>query len=116
MIEQQNNRAGTDRRWLWCAVIALFGVIVSWIYVPTRLGVKVPETAIPGIDASTIDLTGRERIWRVWWRARDDFIEMDPQWIMTIGLIVLFAIFALGVLAAIWIALSPETETVDVQE
>lgn len=116
MIEEQRPRESTDRRRLWCAVIVVLGVIVAWIYVPTRLGVQVPETAIPSIDPTSIDLTSRERIWRVWWRARGDFIDVNPQWIMTAGLFVLLAVFLIGVLAAIWIALSPESDTFDAHE
>jgi len=116
MIDERIRPAGGDRRRLWCGSIALAAAAATWITVPTTLGVKVPETAISGFDQTSIDLTGHERIWRVWWRARDKFIDVHPQWIVTAGLIVLLAIFALGVLAAIWIALSPETEPAEVTE
>ena len=113
MIDDRQLHTRWDRRWIWCGLIALLGAAASWISVPTTLGVQVPETAIPGIDPSLVDTSGNERIWRVWWRARGEFIELDHQWIVTTGLIVLLAVFAIGTMAAIWIALPPGSESVE---
>jgi hypothetical protein len=101
-----------DRRVLWCGLIAFVAAVVAFLRVPTTLGIKVPETQIRGLDPSLIDVSSHERVWRVWWRARGDLIDVDPQWLLTAGLIVLFAVFVVGTLAAIWFALSPERELI----
>lgn len=102
-----------DRRWIWCGVIALVALVAALIRVPTKLGVQVPETRIPGFDVSSADLSSHEHIWRVWWRARHDFISLHPQWLLTAGLAVLFVIFAVSVISLVWVALAPEPEAVD---
>jgi hypothetical protein len=101
-----------DRRVLWFGLIVLAATVAAFLRVPITLGIKVPETQIRGLDPSLIDVSSHERIWRVWWRARGDFIDVDPQWLLTAGLIVLFAVFVAGTLAAIWFALSPERELI----
>jgi hypothetical protein len=116
MIDDRQSQTRLDRRWVWCGLIALLGAAASWISVPTTLGVQVPETAISGIDPSLVDTSGHERIWRVWWRARGEFIELDHQWLVTAGLIVLLAVFAIGTMAAIWIALTPGSESFEVTD
>ena len=102
-----------DRRWLWCGVIALVALVAALIRVPTKLGVQVPETRIPGFDVSSADLSSHEQIWRVWWRARHDFISLHPQWVLTALLAVLLVIFAAGVICLVWFALAPEPESAD---
>jgi hypothetical protein len=82
----------------------LFAVAVALIEVPTSLGVKVPRP-----DFGQPDLSGSERIWRVWWRARDDLIDVEPQWLVTGGLIALLVVFAAGMLLAIWLVTGPPT-------
>jgi hypothetical protein len=47
------------------------------------------------------------------WRARDDYLTGHPQWTLSAGLLVLLALFVIGLLAAIWFALSPVAEAVD---
>ena len=85
-----------------------FAAFVGLVKVPTTLGVKVQQP-----NSSTIepDMTGKEYIWRVWWRARDDLIDFSPQWIVTAGLIALLAIFAAGMLLAIWLVTGPAKES-----
>ena len=70
----------------------------------------------PRIDPTLVDTSGNEQIWRVWWRARDDYVQLDQQWLVTLGLCMLLAVFVIGVLAAIWIALSPQAEPTDTIE
>jgi hypothetical protein len=102
-----------DLRWLWCALVLLAGAALMVIRVPITLGVKVPETQISGYDPSLIDVSSHEHVWRVWWRARDDYLAASPQWLLSAALLVLLAVFVIGLLAAIWIALSPIAEAVD---
>jgi hypothetical protein len=96
-----------DRRWRWCGLVALGLFIAAMIPVPTTLGVKVPETSMPGIDPSQVDTSGNDQIWRVWWRARDDMIDASPQWMLTVVLTLLLALFVIALLAAVWFALAP---------
>jgi hypothetical protein len=98
------------RRLIWCAAVALIGAAFAFINVPTRLGVQVPETKVPGFDPSLVDLSRHETAWRIWWRAHDQFASVNPQWMLTAGLVILFAVFMSGILAAVWLALSPDPE------
>jgi hypothetical protein len=91
----------------------VIGAALMLIRVPTTLGVRVPETQIFGYDPSLIDTSSHEHVWRVWWRARDDYLTVHPQWTLSAGLLVLLALFVIGLLAAIWFALSPVAEAVD---
>jgi hypothetical protein len=85
-------------------IAAIFAAVIAFVRLPTSLGVKVPR---PETIFTEPDLSGREYIWRVWWRARDDLIDAQPQWLVTGGLIALLAIFALGTLLAIWLVTGP---------
>ena len=87
------------------AVVLLFALATALIEVPTSLGVRVPRPAI-----GQPDLSGSERIWRVWWRARDDLIDVSAQWLVTSGLLVLLAIFAVGMATAIWLVTGPQRD------
>jgi len=100
------------------AIAAVFAFAVCLVRIPTSLGVKVPRpsTDTTGNETTTTiasiaepDLSGHEYIWRVWWQARDDLINVEPQWLVTGGLIALLAIFALGMLLAIWLVTGPPT-------
>lgn len=91
-------------------VIAMMGSAV--LRVETSLGVEA-LTAI-GIDENgdpIYDKVGRDAIWQIWWRSRDGFISVDPQWLLTAALICLLALFCLSMLAAVWISLSPNPST-----
>ena len=99
-----------DWRWIVCGLIAVTGAAAMLIRVSTTLGVKVPETNVPGLDPSFIDTSGSERIWRVWARAHGDLIGVSPAGILSAGLLILLAIFAGALLLAIWIALTPEQQ------
>ena len=113
MSHPQPTRRHRDLRWLWCALVLAIGAALMLIRVPTTLGVKVPETRIPGYDQSLIDLSSHEYVWQVWWRARGDYLTVHPRWIVSASLLVLLAIFVIALLAAIWFALSPVAEAVD---
>ena len=116
MIDESQIEHRLDRRWIWCAVIALAGVVAALIRVPITLGVQVPETRIPGFDASLVDLSSNEHIWRVWWRARHDFIHLQPQWLLTGLLAALLLVFVAGTISLIWFALAPQPEPVEPAE
>jgi hypothetical protein len=113
MRNEQSAAKHRDLRWLWCALVLVIGAAVMLLRVPTTLGVQVPETRIPGLDPSLIDTSSNEHIWRVWWRARHDYLTVHPQWLVSAGLLILLALFVIALLAAIWFALSPGTEAVD---
>ena len=93
-----------DRRLVMCSLASVAGIILALIRVPTYLGVKVEGTV--GIGGIEFDKAGHERIWRVWWRARDDLFDVSPQWIFTSALIMLLVLFVTATLAAVWIAMS----------
>ncbi|HET7054986.1 MAG TPA: hypothetical protein VFI12_00920 [Thermomicrobiales bacterium] len=116
MMHEQPTAKHRDLRLLWCALVVMIGAALMLLSVPTTLGVKVPETRIPGLDPSLIDTSSHEHVWRVWWRARDDYLTVHPQWILSAGLLVLLVVFVIGVLAAIWFALSPVAEADDAAE
>ena len=109
MIAQSRPRV--DARIAGIVLVAIAGLILALIRIPTSLGVRVEPTT--GIGGFEYDKSGHERVWRVWWRARDDLFDLQTQWPLTAGLIVLFSIFVTGVLAAVWIALSPDESTPD---
>ena len=101
MSDDRMTRFGVSPRLaVTVAIGVLLAVAVALVRVPTSLGVKVPE---PATFATEPDMTVREYIWRVWWRARDDLIDVDPQWLVTAGLIALLVVFAAGTLLAIWL-------------
>ena len=88
------------------ALVVIAGVVLAMIRVKTSLGVKVRPTYT--VAGDYYDKTGREYIWRIWWRARDELFDVHEQWVVTIGLLTLCAVFAAALLGAIWIAMSPD--------
>ena len=100
-----NRLPSLSSRTLFTVLVGLmFALAIAVIEVPTSLGVKVPQPVF-----GEQDLSGRERIWRVWWRARDDLLDAEPQWMVTAALIVLLLVFAVGTLLAIWLVTGPPT-------
>lgn len=87
-------------------IAAIIAAAIAFVRVPTSLGVKAPR---PETIFTEPDLSGREYIWRVWWRARDDLIDAQPQWLVTGGLIAILAVFAFGMLLAVWLVTGPPT-------
>lgn len=99
------------------AIVALSMVIAALWRIKTLLGVEALTEIGTNPDGSPIyDKVGRDAIWRIWWRSRDEFISVDPQWVLTAGLVALLAVFGLALLAAVWIALSPDQSTASVSE
>ena len=91
---------GRDIRTIvWAIAVVVFGAWVVFGKVHTYLGVK----------AFSWDKEGREHVWRVWWRARDNIIERDSTAFVAVyvGLIVMFALFSA---LALWIALAPDDQ------
>ncbi|MDQ2682815.1 MAG: hypothetical protein M3Y37_04750 [Chloroflexota bacterium] len=99
MIRRDEYRPGAGWR-VWAVVLVLAASVgFSLIRIKTLLGVEAPVW----------DKTGRDAIWRIWWRARDDFMPGDPpQFLVTAGLAILLGLFIVGLLMATWSALSPE--------
>ena len=97
----------TARRVVWAATVAVAVAVVGLLRVPTHLGVKVVEanSAAP-FTTPAMDFHGRDYLWRVWWRARDDMIDVSPSWLLVVALLVGLAVFVVGVFAAYRLALS----------
>lgn len=101
MIRRDEYRPGPAWR-----ILAL--VIVTAASIGAAL---VPIKTILGVEAPFWDKTGRDAIWRIWWRARDDFMPGDPpQGLVTGALVILLALFVTGLLLAVWAALSPDPD------
>lgn len=105
MTTISSHRSGYGPRLAFTAAVgAIFAVAIAFVRVPTSLGVQAPEPASFFVER---DLSGREYIWRVWWRARDDLIDVNPQWVVTAGLVAMLALFAVGAILAIWLVTKP---------
>jgi len=100
-------RTITARQLVWVATLAVAVAVVGLLRVPTHLGVKVVEanSAAP-FTTPAMDFHGRDYLWRVWWRARDDMIDVSPSWLLVVALLVGLAVFVVGVFAAYRLALS----------
>jgi hypothetical protein len=95
----EEDRPTTGRRtygWIvWAIGIVVFLGYVLLARVHTRLGVEAPSW----------DKDGQEYVWRSWWRARHEIVDIGPsgfQVVLYAGLAIAFVI--LGALAC-WIAL-----------
>ncbi len=95
-------------RWLvWALTVTFAMAVVALVRVPTHLGVKVVEANQNSQSALTSsDFRGRDYLWRVWWRARGDFVDVSPSWLLGLALIAGLAVFVVGIFAAYRIALS----------
>lgn len=91
---------------LWAALSAAFVAFIAVSRVNTYLGVEAP----------TYDKRGREYVWRVWWRARHDVMDAGPSWGFSLVLLVLVALFLLGCVLALWIALVPDDPAAPARE
>lgn len=86
-------------RWIvWAGSLVVFAVFTGVSRVHTRLGV----------EAFPWDKNGREYVWRVWWRARDNMITVDPPWVFTAAFFALVGLFVVFSVLAFWIALVPD--------
>jgi hypothetical protein len=98
--DQIGKRAMRRRlRWLvWAVAVAAFTGYVALARVHTRLGV----------DAPSWDKNGRENVWRVWWRARHEVVDIGSERAEGAGYIGLaLLLLALSILAC-WVALVPD--------
>lgn len=96
--ERDDDRSSRSLRWVvWGVSVAVFAAFSTLGRVHTHLGVK----------AVAWDKDGREYVWRVWWRARDDIIDLNPAWVFS-GFYVVMIVAFLGLSAlAFWLALVP---------
>jgi uncharacterized membrane protein len=74
--------------------------------VTTYLGVKVVEARGSNSYIPPAYFRGREYIWRVWWRARDDMVDISPSWLLGAALILMLVAFGAAVIAAFRLALA----------
>lgn len=58
----------------WALATSLFIAFALVWRVPTYLGVEAPAW----------DKSGTEYVWRVWWRARDSMVQVEPGWLFTL--------------------------------
>ena len=95
-------------------VVAVAGAGFALVRIPTTLGVKVPGMVdLYGI--TSYDKSGKDAIWRVWWRARDQIFHTHRQWAISAILASLLVIFVASALACVWFALAipvPESDAV----
>ncbi len=98
--EQTGPSAARRRvRWfVWAAGAALFSAFILLGRVHTRLGVEAPVW----------DKSGREYVWRVWWRARHQIVSFGPESAVTFVYIALAVAFIALCILAVWLALVPE--------
>lgn len=96
MTPHETRRAITTGRVVWGVTVLVAAGLIALVRVPTYLGVEAP----------TYDKRGNEYLWRVWWRARDDFVDVSPSWLLSLALLIALAVFVAAILAAYRIALS----------
>lgn len=83
-------------RVVWATTVLVAAALIALVRVPTYLGVEAP----------IYDKRGNEYLWRVWWRARDDFVDVSPSWLLGAALLVGLVVFVVAILAAYRVALS----------
>ena len=95
----------SDRPWgrriritFWGLFVVIFAAYVALWRVHTYLGVK----------AVAWDKNGREYVWRVWWRARNDMIGSGPATPVVVVYFILIALFLILSIYALWLALVPD--------
>lgn len=92
---------------VWAATVVVAAALVAFVRVPTHLGVKVVEAnADSEVVLTASDFRGSDYLWRIWWRARDDMVDVSPTWLLGVALFVGLVVFLVGVLAAYRLALS----------
>ena len=92
---------------VWAVTVLVAAALVALVRVPTHLGVKVVEVN-PDSEATlpSSDFRGSDYLWRVWWRARDDMVDVSPSWLLGLALLVGLVVFLVGIFAAYRLALS----------
>ncbi len=86
----------TVRATVFAISVLTFAIWTVFGTVHTHLGVKAPEW----------DKDGREHIWRVWWRARDDMVSTDSSAFVVLYIGLTLALVLLSAVA-LWIAVVP---------
>ncbi len=83
---------------IWTIAVTLFAAYFTLSRVNTRLGV----------EAVSWDKDGRDYVWRVWWRARNDIVDFGSDGLFVFVYVCLaMAFVALSVLA-FWLSLVPD--------
>jgi hypothetical protein len=112
-----NYTPGPSWRYWGVGAVAVLIVGAALWNIKTVLGVE--GLTVIGIDSGgnpIYDKVGHDAIWRVWWRARDEFISVSPSWLLTVALLVALLVFVGAILACVWIALTPDPKTEIAQE
>ena len=102
----------TAARIVWSVTLLLTVATFALLRVPTHLGVKVEEASSTSrFRQMVLDKSGNEYLWRVWWRARGEFVDVGSSWLLGVVLLAGLAVFVVGIFAALRIALSiPSTQ------
>jgi hypothetical protein len=112
MIRDDEYRPAAKWRVGALIVVGIASIGFALIRIKTLLGVEA--LTVIGVDTNgdpIYDKDGRDAIWRIWWRARDDFMPGDPPQVLVTGaLLLLLALFVAGLLVAVWSALSPDPD------
>ena len=86
-------------RWLvWAIAVAVFTGYVLVVRVHTRLGVEAPR----------LDKDGRDYVWRAWWRARYDIVDVGSDTAVVVAYVSIAVIFLALCALACWVALVPD--------
>jgi hypothetical protein len=98
---------GVRFRWLvWLALLAIATGFTLLRQVTTNLGVEAPSW----------DKSGRDYVWRVWWRVRHEIVDAGPSWGFTAVYIALALAFVALSALAVWIALVPNERAPSLDE
>lgn len=107
MTSSERGGRPSTARLVGAATVVAALALVALVRVPTHLGVKVEEAnRTAAFNTGLRDYRGSEYLWRVWWRARDQFIDVGPSWLLGLALLAGLMVFLVGVLVAYRIALS----------
>lgn len=101
-------------RWVaWGAVSIAFVVFVVLGGVHTYLGVKVKPTVVTigSFQTERLDMNGHEHVWRIWWRARHEMMNLGSGWGFPVLLTTLGLLFIVLSIFSIWVALVPHDES-----
>jgi hypothetical protein len=83
---------------IWAVAVTLFAAFVTLSRVNTRLGV----------EAVSWDKDGRDYVWSVWWRARNDIVDLGPDRLFVFVYVCLAVAFVALSILAFWLALVPD--------
>jgi hypothetical protein len=87
---------GRMARWaIWAVATAVFIAFVAFVRVPTYLGVAAPSW----------DKEGYEHVWRIWWRARGEMVDIERTWLFSALLFGSVAVIVVAASLALWLIL-----------